>query len=465
MPKAKRSTRLLVAAGILVLLVGTYFIVKAIPKPQKGPKTTSIKVASVSQADVTKVEIKNGTDTLVVERKGDKFEPVLPYPMKIDSSAVQRILYNVTSVFAQRVVEQKVSDPKALAKYGLESPQDTTTVFQKSGSPIVYKIGSQTPGKDGYYFQKAGDPQVYTLDTYSAHSMMLSLTDLRDHSLPSIDAKKLTYLMIDNGKQRIVIRTTPPGFKTEEATFSNLVMTSPYPGIHAVATDKLGNILKGLPNFTIDKFVSDHPTNLSEYGLDPAEQHLVIKDDKNTLDLLIGKTAPGGTHYAKLADAPTVFTIDANLDFMNTTAFDLVDKFALIVNIDKVDSMKIVTPKKTFTAVLTRTGTGDKKKTSYTFDGKDVNEKYFKNFYQKAIAILYDAENPAPKPGKTEVSFSFTLNTAGHPTLSVDFVPFNQNFYQIYRNGKSEFVVTRSQVENVIQAADLLAQGKDPGTS
>jgi len=459
---AKRSIRLLVTLGVLVVLLGAYAVVKAMPKA-KPSTSTSVRIADIKQPDITKIQIKKGEKTLVLDRKGNAFEPVTPYPMRIDSSAVQRILYNVTSVFVQRVVQSSKLTAADLSKYGLENPTAVTTVDLKSGAPVVYTIGGTTPSNDGYYFQKSGDPKVYALDNYSAQSMMLGLTDLRDHSLPTINTQKLTYFELRNGKQHIVIQQPPAGFKTEEATFSNLVMTSPYPNIHPVATDKLGTLLKSIPSFTVDKFVNDHPTNLAQYGLDPVRTELVMKDDKNALDLEFGNKAPGGGYYARLVGDPGVFTVNSDLSFLNsTTAFDLVDKFALIVNIDKVDQMRMVTPNKTYTAELTRTGTGKNIKTAYTFDGKNVDEKFFKSFYQIAIGILYDAENPSPRPGKADVTISYTLNTPGKPTLSVDFVPFNQDFYQVYRNNVSEFVVSRSQIQGVIQAAQALAQNKNP---
>ena len=462
MAKAKRSVRLLIALAALVVLVGAYLVVKSIPKPHTAAPNTSVNVASIKQADISKIEIKHGSNVVVINHKGSSFEPVTPYPMKIDTAAVQRVLFNVTSVYAQAVIDAKAPSASMLAAFGLAHPTDVTTVYLKDGKTVAFSIGAQTPAKNGYYFQKSGDPKVYSLDTYSAQSMMLSLTQLRDHSLPSINAQKLTYLRIMNGKQDIVIQAPPAGFKTEEATFSNMVMTSPFAGIHAVATNKLNAFLKGLPAFTIDKFVNDHPTNLAQYGLSPAREQFVMKDDKNTLDILFGNKAPSGGYYAKLAGSPGVFTINDSLSFLNTTAFDLVDKFALIVNIAKVHELKLVTPSKTYVGVLTTTGSGKSKKTTYTFDGKTVKDTYFKNFYQVAIGVLYDAVNPSPKPGNPEVSFSLMLNTAGHPTLTADYVPFNQNFYQVYRHGRSEFVVSRSQIQGIINAAKLLAEGKNP---
>ncbi len=464
----RRGLRLIIAAGALVVLVGGYFIVKAVAAAEKPkPGSNVIKVANLKQDDVQSVELKTADSTLVLDRKGGKLEPQLPYPMAIDQSAVQRILGNVTNIYAQRVVvDEAAAKAQApdLAKFGLAHPQAVVTVKLKKGEPVVYHVGDRTPSKGDYYFQRVGDPRIVTLDSFSAKSMMLTLTDLRDHSLPSIDDKKLVYLRIDNGKQNIEMTKAPKDFNAPESSFATMAMTSPYKKVRPVATDQFAALLKKIPTFTVDTFVDDHPTNLDKYGLGAGHETLVMQDDKQTLHLLFGKSAGDGKVYAKLENKPSVFTLDTDLSFMTAfTAFDLVDKFVLIVNIDTVDKLTVTTPDATYTGTITRTGTGDKKKTSYTFQGKEVQEQYFKNFYQKAIAIFYDAENPSPHPGKPAYTISFTLNTNNNPTLTAEFVPFNSNFYQVYRNGLSEFVVSHDQLKHVAEAAALLAQGKDPG--
>ncbi len=464
----KRGMRLVVAAAALIVLVGAYFVVKTVNASQK-PKTTgtAVKIEDLQQDQVESVLLKTAESSLLLKRNGGKLAPETPYPMTIDQSAVERILGNVTNVYAERVVIDAAAAKKSapdLASFGLDQPRSVVTVKLKSGEPVVYHVGNQTPSKNSYYFQKVGDPRVLTLDTYSAQSMMLTLADLRDHTLPSIDDQKLVYIRIDNGKQNIEITKPPKDFNPVEASFSTMIMTSPYKRIRPVASDKLSELLKKIPAFTVDTFVDDHPASVAKYGLGPGSETLVLQDDKQTLHLVFGNSAGDGKVYAKLADKPAVFTLAADISFMNDyTAFDLVDKFALIVNIDKVDRLQISAPGKTYTAILTRTGTGDKAKTTYEFEGKEVPDQFFKNFYQKTIAILFDAENPSPHPGAPEITISYTLNTEGHPTLSAQFVPFNTNFYQVYRDGVSEFVVSRDQLKRVISAADLLAQGKDPG--
>ena len=464
----RRGVRLVVAAATLVVLVGAYFVVKTVNASQK-PKTTAtaVKIEDLKQDQVESVMLRTGESSVLLKRNGDRLVPETPYPMAIDQSAVERILGNVTNVYAERVVIDEAAAKKSapdLASFGLDKPQGIVTVNLKSGEPVVYHLGNKTPSNNSYYFQKVGDPRVLTLDTYSAQSMMLTLADLRDHTLPNIDDQKLVYMRIDNGKQNIEITKPPKDFNPVEASFATMIMTSPYKRIHPVASDKLAELLKKIPAFTVDTFVDDHPASLAKYGIGPGSETLVLQDDKHTLHLVFGKSAGEGKVYAKLFDKPSVFTVAADLSFMNNvTAFELVDKFALIVNIDKVDRLQITTQGKTYTAVLARTGTGDKAKTTYEFDGKEVPDQFFKNFYQKAIAILFDAENPSPHPGTPEITISYTLNTAGHPTLSAQFVPFNSNFYQVYRDGQSEFVVSRDQLKTVISAAELLAQGKDPG--
>lgn len=457
-----RSVRILIAVGALAALVGAYFIVKNIPKKQSASaSSTSTQITNLKESDLQKVVLKHDGTTLTLDRKNDKFVPEYQYPIQLDDGAIGRVTSDVVNVYANRIVEESPTD---LAKYGLANPAGTVEATLKDGKTLGYKIGNKTPSGDGYYFQKDGEKRVVIVGSYAVQPLLFSLNDIRDTSLPSPDTKKLEYLKMVTQKHTIEIIPTPKDMKSEEANLSTMVMIQPYKVPRPVASDKLSNLMKDLSGFSIDTFVNDNPSNLAQYGLSPAKEHLVVKDDKTTLDLLIGDSAPSGGVYAKTPSSPGVFTITNDLSFMDTTPFDLVDKFALIINIDKVDKMQIVTPGKTYNATITRTGSGKDQKATYTLDGKDIKEDYFKHFYQDAIGILYDAENPAPTPGKPAITISYTLNTDGNPTLSVNFVPFNDNFYQVYRNGISEFLVTRQQMQGVISAAQTTVQGNDPGT-
>jgi hypothetical protein len=76
------------------------------------------------------------------------------------------------------------------------------------------------------------------------------------------------------------------------------------------------------------------------------------------------------------------------------------------------------------------------------------------------IGILFDAEYSPPLAEKPEVRFTYNLNVGSRRIYDVSFVPYNVDFYALFVNGKSRFLVNRQQIENTIADLDLLLKGE-----
>ena|ERR1035437_6185341 len=97
---------------------------------------------------------------------------------------------------------------------------------------------------------------------------------------------------------------------------------------------------------------------------------------------------------------------------------------------------------------------------------KDSSEQYFLEFYynnkltielskfkaqyQEIIGLLVDAENDKKLEDKPEVSITYSLNKGSKKQEIVDFVPYNDQFYAVFRDGKSDFVIGKDKVNKMI---------------
>ena len=108
---------------------------------------------------------------------------------------------------------------------------------------------------------------------------------------------------------------------------------------------QLSNAATSLASLEVNRVVDDSPTDLAQYGLNPAALDVAfrVKGQKDLQHLLVGeKTAAGGDLYAKKADEKRVFLISSYLDgTFNRTPFDLRDKAVLKFDHDKVDGLEI----------------------------------------------------------------------------------------------------------------------------
>ena len=121
-----------------------------------------------------------------------------------------------------------------------------------------------------------------------------------------------------------------------------LVEPSPAPADGGV----VGTVTTNLASLEVQRVVDENPTDLAQYGLDPARVDLAfrLKDQQDFQGLLVGeKTPTGGDLFAKLPDESRVFLVSSFLDLIfNRAPFDLRDKVVLKLERDTADGIEIV---------------------------------------------------------------------------------------------------------------------------
>jgi len=471
----KRSVVLIAGGVVIVLLVGALVLVKHLPK-KTAPTAAVITISKVDTAKIDTITLDHGGQTVTLKQAGKTFDVQYPYTVAWDPNSISQIASSFANLDADRLLSKNPTD---LAQYGLSPVQATATANLSDGSNVVIEIGNKTPSGNDYYVMKKGDPALYTVPTYSISPLLSSTDSLRDKNLPSIDTQKLTYFEVTNAGKTIKIIPIPKGDSISNVSFASFQVVEPYKVPRPADADKLSTLLKSFPSYLqVQKFISDRPTDLAKYGLSPAKAHIVLKDDKSVLDIYLGNQLPDGTMYAKLADKPSVFTVNYS-DFkalLDANLFNLTDKFLLIPNIADVASFTITAPGATYDAKIVTTteklsgtaGAADSSqapttKSTYYLNGKTIEESAFKNFYQTVIGLLADAPNPDPSIAfKPEISVTFHLTKGTPNTYSEYLVPYNRDFYAVFRNGVSDMLLDRAQVAKMLNSAAEVMAGKKP---
>jgi hypothetical protein len=95
----------------------------------------------------------------------------------------------------------------------------------------------------------------------------------------------------------------------------------------------IGTVTSNLSSLEVQRVVDENPTDLKQYGLEPARVDLSfrLKDQKDFQQLLVGdKTPSGGDVFAKRPNEKRVFLISSFLEsIFNKSSFDLRDKSVL----------------------------------------------------------------------------------------------------------------------------------------
>ncbi len=198
-----RAGGLIVATVILAGLgVALYFSNKDEEKKAAKPPTDStIKMVSLIEPDIKKIEIKQRNEDTVLERgSGNKWQITAPASYGADQDAVTSLVFAAANIAADRVIEQKSSD---LGSYGLKNPSAEVDISAKNGKTTKVLFGDDSPTGSTTYAMLAGDPRVFTVISSVKTGLAKSVNDLRDKRLLTFDQDKVSRLELDAKKQDI----------------------------------------------------------------------------------------------------------------------------------------------------------------------------------------------------------------------------------------------------------------------
>jgi uncharacterized protein DUF4340 len=195
-----RLRSLLAAALVLVALaVGLYFSNKQKAAEAAKPPVSAEKVVSINDADVAKISVKakGGAETVLQRNGSGKWQMTSPeYPA--DQEASNNLVTAADNVSQDRVVEDKISDPKT---YGFDDPSLQVVITTKAGKVTKFLIGDDAPANGGSYAMVDGNPKVYTVAAYVKNGLNKTYNDLRDKRLLTFDQDKLSRVELTAKKQ------------------------------------------------------------------------------------------------------------------------------------------------------------------------------------------------------------------------------------------------------------------------
>ncbi len=129
-----KSTGLIIAAVVLAALSGVLYWSNRHPASENTAKAsvdTPPKILSLKQEDISKIQIKKKGGEELDLAKGDagKWQITAPRPLGADQEAVSSLLSSVSSLNADRLVEDKAGD---VSQYGLAQPALELDVTSKA---------------------------------------------------------------------------------------------------------------------------------------------------------------------------------------------------------------------------------------------------------------------------------------------------------------------------------------------
>lgn len=465
----KRKWILIAVSVALILLVGAALLIKYVPRkePEAPPSADKPELSRIDKEKLVKMDVKNASGRLILEKKDKKWSLVPPQNVALSESSLDDLAYSFASLYAERVVDEA---PKDLEQYGLATPKAVAVGTFEDGTVKTFHLGDKTPAGDTYYLMVKDDPKVYSVWMNHGEHFGWTVKELRDKKLPTLNAEEITYLLLTKDGTTIEIKEKTAGETgTYQLGFSKFLMTRPYRFVRGVDAEKIDPVLKGIPSIVIDDFADDAPKSLAAYGLDRPWVDILARDKAITFHVQIG-SKKGDKYYFKTADAPNVYLVDSyKLDFLKDVApFHLADKFSFIPNIEEVDRLDVASGGVSHSLTMTRivkkaakAGEEDETVTTYFADAKEVEEDSFKKTYQAIIGLQIEGElQRTPAAGAPVVTTRYHLNKGEDKDVTVEYLPYDKNFYAVSIEGKAEFGITHGQLETMLAKVEKLAKGE-----
>lgn len=473
--RSQTIAAVLIAMGVLS---AGYLYLSTRPKPTPPPKENpAVQIWKFDKEKLVRIVLSDRAEgPLIAEKRDGGWKLDYLLSIRLNETKLDQLMFSFADLVAERIVEEQPTD---LAQYGLAPPRAAARAALDDGTERTFFLGDLTPAGTTYYLQEKGDARVYAVWRSVGENFHWTVSDLRDRKIdPPIYSDGINYLLIrqrDGVQLELRRKTSAESNDYTLGGFGKYLVTRPYAFPRGVDPERSVSTIRGPAGIEIADFVDDSPEDLSIYGLDRPQGETIVRDNAVTLHFLFGAEAGAEKLYFKLADRPPVYTVErSRLAYLSSKPFDLIDKFAFNPPIEEVDRIEITAAGKTHIFTLTRTvkkatttdaATKEAKETeevltTYQGDGKDLEEPSFQAFYFILSRLKIDGEANNPRALAPAVRTRFLLNKGAPRDVTIDFVPYNRDFFALSLNGKSEFGVSTGQLDSMIEMMNRLLAGE-----
>ena len=417
-----------------------------------GDRTDRVALFDTPRGDIARITVTTDESTVTIARMdGELFAPVYEHDVPFNGQLVNRIVSGGVSLQSRRVI----GEVDNRSEFGFDDPVATVTVerWDDTGQELI--VGDRTPARDAYYVMRPDDPRIYSVVHTSIDPFLVTLDELRDRTVPTIAMERLRRVVVETVADRTVRIERKPDIDSDPELGSSLfIVTEPFGRPLQADTHWLQDLTTYLGALRIGRYVDDAPTSFARYGLASPEARILVEDGETTLELLVGFETEGG-RFARFPDRPTVFVLSGTEPIVTTRPDETVSAFVLIINIDRIDTVIVESAGETFIGEIKRAPTAgeDEREETYLLNGREIDEDLFKELYQWAIGLQFDAEAPpgAIPTGSPVATVTYFLNDGSEPR-SASFTPHNTNAVFVVRDGRGEFIMSIGKIRRMLAA-------------
>ena len=505
----KKNIRIMIiTVAAVIILVAMLLILMNLPSSDGGgasstASSTSISLNTKTADDVSKVEVKNNSDSYTVEMKSEDSYSVEGLDgFDLNKTSISALKSDSAGVAATQLVEEQAED---LSIYGLDSPKAEATITYKDGETLSLAVGNEAAGDAGTYVTVNGESKVYLfnsakVDTFAyplLEYVSKEITPSQEEAVAAANGGEVSSSSDGQTQTPQFAKMTLSGTVREEpivvepaeaiSGISQFNITSPkekaadytkiseYVGaVYGLTADEVGgvivlNILRGaVYGLAADEVVAVNPTDadLESFGLKEPYSKIVADFDVGTVTLLASSPDAAGNVYVMNGDRTNVvYRIEAEtLTWLSATYTDLASKLLFTPNIKDVKTMTVTTPDKTYVFNLTSVVDEDNENsftTTITYEGKELDEEIFKDYYQNMISVSTDEETTEQPTGDPIFSVKYEYADTSRTPDVVEFYDAGSRRVFIVFNGKCDSLTVSTYVDKMVQDSEKVVNGEE----
>ena len=431
-----KKTILIVSLIIIVLIV----VLLMLNNLTDGGLTGKQKITAFKSdpSTFTRIYIENQSGAVAFSLNGEAWQVEGLELAETESASINKLILTLSELTATKRI--KSTD---YADFGFSPALSTVTVTFKDGKTSTLLVGSEVPG-GGYYVKTEARDDIFVASVSTVAPFLYSTQQFRNLTVFPYEEGTITEIEID-GTEDLAIHYD----EAEVSIFSastDWVMTSP---IKALAENEsvTNLILNNLYGAKASAVIADNVTDFSPYNLNTT---LRITAGGKTDEYMIG-SVEDGNYYINPTSSDTVYLADGEtLSFIETPAFDILEKFFLLYYLESVKSLTATSEYLSTVLSVNREGVEE----IFTIDGVVTPSSDFRKWYQ-AVASLSanDIAISANLGNKKVLELKFVFTDETKKTFS--FYLYDGLNYSVFVDGFPSYTVDKTQVDKLISILEI----------
>ena len=238
-------------------------------------------VLKVDREKVDRIEVQSTDRTMTFVKQGADWRVTTPIDARADFGAVEGIVGRLNTSPMKSIEAGEVTDPKELAKYGLDKPAATVRVV--SGSAQAGLAIGKSAGEGTVYARDLSRPMVFTIESSLADELKKPADEFRIKDL--FDSRSFNTTRIEVTRQGLTL-----AFEKEKDAWKQVT-----PAAKAPDTAKVEALLTALTNTRASGF----ETKMAATGLDTPEIVAAIKFDEGKKQETVTFSKKGADAFAR----------------------------------------------------------------------------------------------------------------------------------------------------------------------